>query len=317
MTRRPGERGDEVKPSIIVHGGAGGGRYGEGDPRFTELEGAVSAGRAAMKKGSSLDGVEAAVRFMESSGHFNAGRGACLTSSGTVELDAAIMSGVGLIGAGVGLVTCTYNPISLARWVMQRTPHVLIVGDGCRAQALEAEMVLEDLRPSPESLRRFKQLTHSVESVVGRPSRRIGSERGNTVGAVAVDSSGVPAAAVSTGGTWLKFPGRIGDSAIIGAGVYADARAGAACATGTGEEIIRNALSLRACDFLRRYPAQDSASRAIRLMTRASGEGSGGIITVDLKGRLGASFNTEAMGRAWWDRDRDKVVVRAAKPGHR
>jgi beta-aspartyl-peptidase (threonine type) len=294
---------------MIIHAGAGSGKYAPGDRRFQELLSAVEAGRAAMKKGSSLDGVEAAVRYMEECGAFNAGRGSCLTVEGRVELDAAIMSGEGRKGAGVGAVTCTYHPVTLARRVMEKTPHILIVGDRCRAYLHAAGLPADRLRPSPTAKLRFKTMTER-----GTPGQRKmdlwrGLQEGNTVGAVALDAAGVPSAAVSTGGMWLKLPGRVGDSAVIGAGLYADSRAGAASATGTGEEIIRNSLCLKACEYLTKAGAPAAAKRAIELITSASGRGTAGIITVDLKGRVGAALNTEAMGRAWYDEAKGRAVV--------
>jgi len=296
--------------SIIVHAGAGSGKYPSDDKRYSELLNAVEAGWVAMKRGSSLDGVEAAVRYMEECGAFNAGRGSCLTVEGKVELDAAIMSGAGRRGAGVGAVTCTYHPVALARWVMEKTPHVLIAGERCRSHMHAADLVVERLRPSLASRLKFKGLTG--QGTVGRQKVELWqrSQEGNTVGAVAVDATGVPSAAVSTGGMWLKLPGRVGDSAVIGAGIYADVEAGAACATGTGEEIIKNSLCLKACEYLRKVDAPAAATRAIELMTRTSGKGTAGIITVDLKGRVGVALNTEAMGRAWYDQAKGRPVVK-------
>lgn len=295
--------------AIIIQAGAGSGKYAPDDRRFRELLNAVEAGRAAMKRGSSLDGVEAAVRYMEECGAFNAGKGSCLTTERKVELDAAIMSGEGRRGAGVGAVTCTYHPVSLARWVMENTPHVLIAGERCRVYLRAAGLEAERLRPSPTAKLRFKMLTEP--GTEGRRKidlwRRF--QEGNTVGAVAIDTAGVPSAAVSTGGLWLKLPGRVGDSAVIGAGIYADSKAGAASATGTGEEIIRNSLCLKACEYLMKTDAPGAARRAIELVTRVSGRGTAGIITVDLKGRVGAALNTEAMGRAWYDETKGRAVV--------
>jgi L-asparaginase / beta-aspartyl-peptidase len=289
-----------LKPSIIVHGGAGSGKYKRGDRRFGELTSAVDRGLEAMGNGSAIDGVEAAVNYLEGSGLFNAGRGACLTAEGRVELDAAIMSGKGLAGAGVGSVTCTYNPVSLARWVMEKTGHVLIVGERCKDYARLSSVKVNALEPSDAALGRFATLKQ--ESAAHRNlslAREL--QDGNTVGAVAMGRDGVTAAAVSTGGVWLKLPGRVGDSAVLGAGIFADAKSGAACATGTGEEIIRCALSLRACDFLRGSDAGTAARKAIALISKSRGRGTAGIVTVDLKGRVGAAYNTEAMARAWHD----------------
>jgi L-asparaginase / beta-aspartyl-peptidase len=270
---------------------------------------AVEAGLSAMKKGSGLDGAVSAVTFMEESGLFNCGRGSCLTAEGKLELDAAVMTGRGLEGAGVGNVTCTYYPVSLARWVMEHTEHVLIVGERCRDYARLAGIRVEELNPSKAAVTKFVEMK---KSPAHRDALRLVSRfrTGDTVGAVAVGSDGVPAAAVSTGGRWMKLPGRVGDSAILGSGIFADAKLGAACATGAGEEIIRCALSLRACEFMGKDEAQSAASKAIRYISRVRGRDTAGIITIDLKGRVGASFNTEAMGRAWFDHEKSRIVAR-------
>jgi L-asparaginase / beta-aspartyl-peptidase len=261
-----------------------------------------------MKKGSGLDGAVAAINFMEGSGLFNCGRGACLTAEGKVELDAAVMTGDGLAGAGVGNVTCTYAPVGLARWIMENTEHVLVVGDRCADYVKLAGMQIEKLEPSKAAMTRYATLKKDSKFVDAlRLARRF--KTGDTVGAVAMGSDGVPAAAVSTGGRWMKLPGRVGDSAVLGAGIFADERLGAACATGSGEEIIRCALSLRACEFMKTDDAQTAARKAIAYISRVRGRDTAGIITIDLKGRVGASINTEAMGRAWFDNDRGKVVV--------
>jgi beta-aspartyl-peptidase (threonine type) len=264
---------------------------------------------AAMRTGSSLDGVEAAVRYMEESGAFNAGRGACLNANGEAELDAAVMIGRGRKGAGVGLVTCTYHPVSLARWISENTPNVLVAGEDCAAYARAAGLKVDEFVPLARVMDRFKLMKSTPD---GKKKMHLlhRLQAGNTVGAVAVDGSGVPSAAVSTGGMWLKLPGRVGDSAIIGAGVYADMKRGAACATGMGEEIIRNTLCVKACEFMRGMDARSAARRAISVVTRASGRGTAGIITVDPKGRVGASWNTDAMGRAWYDQARGRPVVK-------
>jgi beta-aspartyl-peptidase (threonine type) len=261
-----------------------------------------------MRSGTGLDGAAAAVRFMEESGLFNCGKGAYLTAEGKVELDAAVMSGEGLAGAGVGNVTSTHTPVTLARWVMENTRHVLVVGDRTRDYARLAGLEVEELVPARRVAARFEALKR--EGKYSEPLRTVRRlETGDTVGAVALGSDGVPAAAVSTGGTWMKLPGRVGDSAILGAGLFADSTLGASCATGTGEEIIRVGLCLRACEFMRREDAKRSAARAIGHITKVRGKGTAGIITVDLKGRVGAAFNTEAMGRAWFDHQKGRVVA--------
>lgn len=111
----------------------------------------------------------------------------------------------------------------------------------------------------------------------------------------------------------MKLPGRVGDSAILGAGIFADPKLGAACATGTGEEIIRVSLSMKACGLMRGSDAETAARKAIAYISKARGRDTAGIITIDLRGRRGAAFNTEAMGRAWYDHERDKVVVKVGR----
>lgn len=298
-----------MKPSIIVHGGAGSGKYGRDDRRFAALIQAAEAGLSALRSGSGLDGAVSAVEFMEESGLFNCGRGACLTAEGGVEQDAAVMIGEDLSGAGVANVTCTYHPVSLARWVMENTDHVLIVGERCEDYARLAKIKIEKVRPSEEALALFpKMKKDAFHQARLRMVRRF--RTGDTVGAVAIGSDGVPAAAVSTGGRWMKLPGRVGDSAIIGAGVFADGRSGAACATGMGEEIIRVALSMKACELMRSDDASRAARLAIRHISRERGRNTAGIVTVDLKGRVGAAYNTHAMGRAWFDNSKGRVIAR-------
>jgi beta-aspartyl-peptidase (threonine type) len=297
-----------MKPAILVHGGAGSGRFGTEDRRYKGLAEAVESGLAAMKKGSGLEGAVAAVEFMEESGLFNCGRGACLTADGSVELDAAVMSGRGLAGAGVGSVTCTYHPVTLARWIMENTEHVLFVGEKNADYARLAGLKVERLAPSEASKTKFETLVREGKH---EGALRLAKQfrTGDTVGAVALGSDGIPAAAVSTGGRWMKLPGRVGDSAILGAGIFADLHLGAACATGTGEEIIRCMLSLRACEFMMDADAKSAATKAIRYITDVRGKDNAGIITIDLQGRVGASFNTEAMGRAWYDPAKGRAVI--------
>jgi beta-aspartyl-peptidase (threonine type) len=298
-----------LKPTIIVHGGAGSGKYPRSDERFQGLFDAVGAGLEAMKKGSGLDGAVAAVEYMEESGLFNCGRGSCLTTEGSVEQDAAVMVGEGLAGAGVANVTCTYHPVALARWVMENTDHVLIVGERCRDYARLANMRVEEVRPSEASVALYAKM--KLDPAHGANLRLVRRFRtGDTVGAVAMGSDGVPAAAVSTGGRWMKLPGRVGDSAILGAGVFADSRLGAACATGMGEQIIRVALSLRACELMKSHDAETAARLAIRYLSRERGRDTAGIVTIDRRGRVGAAYNTHAMGRAWFDHAKGRVVAR-------
>lgn len=294
---------------MIIHSGAGGGRFPKSDRKFAELRAAVEEGMAALKRGSSVDGVEAAVRYMEDSGEFNAGKGACLTAEGTVQLDAAVMEGKGSRGAGIGLCECTYNAVTLARAVMEKTDHSLIAGAECERFARAAGLRTVRVQPSARSKERFEEMKAMMKKEHPLNYSMLRSiQEGNTVGAVAIDSDGVSAAAVSTGGTWMKLPGRIGDSAILGAGIYADG-AGAACATGRGEAIIKCVLCWNACVFLKESDALAAAKNSIALIGSRSGRDTAGIVTVDRKGRVGFAYNTKAMGRAWFDSAKNRIVV--------
>ena len=307
MSRVPAADEEEraLRPAMIVHGGAGSPRAKDEIPGYLrEIKNAVKVGVEALRSGSSLEAVQAAVEYMEDTEVFNAGRGSSLTSDGRLQLDAAVMMGRGLKGGAVGACECTYHATRLARAVMETTNHLLIVGDDCRRVAVEAGVRVEKLHPAKAVLDRFEREVRAGEKrrAAARPSH-------DTVGAVAVDVSGVPAAAVSTGGLWMKKPGRVGDSAVIGAGIYADEAAGAACATGIGEEIIRNALSWEACRLMKRGGAMAAARRAIEQVSRRSGRKTAGVITVDLGGGVGFAHNTPVMGRGWLDNTRERIVV--------
>ena len=298
-----------MKPALVVHGGAGSGKYRASDARFKVLTEAVSIGYAAMSSGGAVEGVEAAVKHMESSGLLNAGKGACLNALGKLSLDAAVMEGKVGKGCGVGAVDCTYHPVSLAKWLAFNSPHVLIVGPECARYADSADMEREELVPTKAALAKFRKLERSkvgISGRIGKAWRPI--QEGNTVGAVAVDGDGFTSAAVSTGGVWLKFPGRVGDSAIIGAGIFAD-RNGAACATGVGEEIIKCGMSGKACDLMAVSDAQTAAAKAVSIITKRSGKDTAGIITVDSKGRVGIARNTKAMGWALKSGPKDRVRI--------
>jgi beta-aspartyl-peptidase (threonine type) len=246
---------------------------------------------------------------MEDSGEFNAGAGACLDEEGRATLDAAVMRGSDLAAGAVGAAQGTCNPVVLARAILDEGRHVLLVGEGAdrRARALS----LPPLGPIDEARRRVyermsaQRRTSGAESperlaATSQPGLGAREDSSDTVGAVAVDSEGRVAAAVSTGGLWLKAPFRVGDSAIPGGGLYAsDALGGAAVATGIGERILKVALCKEACDRLGRgATAEDAARGAISVITERFGPDSAGVIVVDRDGRIGAAFDTRGMGRA-------------------
>jgi beta-aspartyl-peptidase (threonine type) len=296
--------GDEPMISIAIHGGAGViGRASmteENERAYrADLERALDAGYGVLEKGgSSLDAVVAAVRILEDSPYFNAGKGAVFSHAGINELDAAIMDGATLKAGAVAGVRHVKNPIELARMVMERTPHVLLAGEGAEEFALQQGV---ELVPGSyfHTERRWKQLEEAQKaertaSVSGEDIAYFG-----TVGAVARDRSGNLAAATSTGGMTNKRWGRIGDSPIIGAGTYADNATCAVSATGSGEYFMRAVVAHEICARVRL--AGVTAAEAARDVVHGALEkigGDGGVIVVDRNGALSLEFNTEGMFRA-------------------
>ena len=248
---------------------------------------------------------------MEDSGVFDAGVGAYLTIDKTVEMDASIMDGRDISAGSVGMATGIKNPIKLARQIMERTDHVMIVSDGVtKLSKLFGNTVEEypqDL--NEKKLNEYNKLMKNVRIKWKKNSKLMmlssaASQEKNhhhysTVGAVAIDKDGNVASAVSSGGIWLKMRGRIGDSAIVGSGIYADNKSGAACATGYGEYIMRLCLCKYACDQMHsKNSALLSSKKSIDMLTKRFGTNTGGIITVDLKGRFGRACNTRSMPTA-------------------
>ena len=250
---------------------------------------------------------------MEDNPVFNAGRGSTLNLVGKVEADAGIMDGKTRRGAGVALIRHVKNPISLARIVMEKTDHALLAGNGAErlGEAFglpKAKLIL------PERVRQWKQARGELErGPLGHFPRNLRLIRdkglsllGDTVGALAMDQNGDLAAADSTGGVSLKLPGRIGDSPILGAGLYADNRIGAATATGVGEIAMRLVVSKSACDAMQALTAQQAASQTVNKVTKLAGRGLG-IVTLDRKGRYGVAHNTPNL--CWAALTKDKGLV--------
>lgn len=276
--------------AILVHGGAG--NLSSHDRALACANGCLAAARIGhailASGGSALDAVEAACRALEDDPLFNAGTGSCLNADGEVEMDAAIMEGSSLRAGGVAAVRTVKNPISLARRVMEDSPHVLLAAGGAERFARE-----QGIPPHPPSL---LVTPRALERWEKERAKELAPKPG-TVGAVAVDSSGRMAAATSTGGMSGKRAGRVGDSPLPGCGLYADDRGGAVSATGDGEKIIRVVLSKFVSD---RMAAGESAAlataAAIHELERVGGEA--GVIAVDRSGRLGFATNAAQMSRA-------------------
>ncbi|MDP2626160.1 MAG: isoaspartyl peptidase/L-asparaginase family protein [Candidatus Rokubacteria bacterium] len=264
-------------PALIVHGGAGADPQ-EGRQELREgIRQAVQAGWDALEAGgSSLDAVEAAVRVLEDHPRFNAGRGSVLTSAGTVEMDASIMEGNELRNGAVGSVTAIRHPISLARRILESGRHSLFVGAGAveRARAF-------GIPPCDPA-----------ELITERQQKRLHAVQAGTVGAVAMDRRGVIAAATSTGGMAGKLPGRVGDSALIGCGTYAESNLGGVSCTGDGEAIIRVVLARRALETLKSVDDSGQACRVAVDVLVEEGRGQGGLILVDWRGRTGWAHST-------------------------
>jgi L-asparaginase / beta-aspartyl-peptidase len=274
-------------PTVLVHGGAGADPVEGRDELRAGVQAAALAGwRALGGGGRALDAVEAAVRVLEDHPRFNAGRGSVLTSAGTIEMDASIMEGDRLSCGAVAGVSRIANPITLARRVMEDERHVLLIAEG--AHAFARSIGLPDC--DPELL------------ITDRQRKRLAAQQTDsrgTVGAVAVDRHGTVAAATSTGGTLGKRPGRVGDSALIGAGTYADSTLGGVSCTGSGEAIIRVVLARRTLDRLAQDDDPDAAARAAIELLVKEGRGEGGLILVDPLGRVGYAYSTPLMPVAW------------------
>ena len=272
--------------AIAVHGGAGTREPETAAARATAVTEAAAAGWAVLRDGgSSLDAVIAAVARLEDDPLFNAGLGGVLTEDGTVELDASIMEGAALRAGAVAAVRGICNPIRLARVVMDEGREVFLVGPP--AEALARRHQLRVVAPAD-----------LVTEAALRRWRARGAAPGNTVGAVARDTHGHLAAATSTGGVGRQRAGRVGDSAVLGAGTYADDLVGAGSATGPGEAIMRVGLVRTALEALRQGAAVESAARAALATLEQRVGARAGLILLDPHGRIGIAHTTEAMPTA-------------------
>lgn len=277
-----------MKPVILVHGGAG----NDFDDRVAAFRAGVADaaefGWSLLERsGSALDAVEAAVRAMEDDATFDAGRGSYLNAGGEVEMDAMIMEGARLGYGAVAGIQRVANPVSVARLVMERTPHALFVGAGAE---LFARSMSVPICP-------MGALVAASSSPQVGPG--IAPDGRDTVGAVALDANGLLAVAVSTGGTAGKLPGRVGDSPIVGCGAYADNGLGAAAATGHGEPLMRFVFSKSACDLMGQgLSPQQAAAEVLRRLETRLGPTQAGIILLSPEGEIGVAFNTHHMAHA-------------------
>lgn len=277
-----------VRPTIAVHGGAGGRPPRDDRPHRAALAEALTVGGAILGDGggSALEAVIAAVRVLEDFPLLNAGVGSVLNRDGAVEMDAAVMCGRTLQAGAVAVVTRVRNPVLLAEGVRRRSPHVLLAGAAADRQAEEWGLDLAD----NEFFVTERQRERWAQA---RPEHQPG-----TVGAVALDRDGHLAAATSTGGVRGKLPGRVGDSALPGAGTYADDAACAVSVTGDGEPVMRAVLAHEVAARVRLQGASlvVAAEAAIHERLKAL-DGDGGLIAVSADGEVAMPFSTEVMFR--------------------
>jgi L-asparaginase / beta-aspartyl-peptidase len=264
------------------------------------LEAALNAGYAILEHGgTSVDAVAAAVRTMEDDPQFNAGRGAVLDAHGDAELDAAIMDGNGPRAGAVAGVRHVKNPIDLARLVMDKSPHVLLVASGAEEFALEQGVVLV----APEYFRteqRIQELQEAQRAARERAAAPPNPLPKGTAGAVALDRAGNLAAATSTGGLTNKHVGRVGDSPIIGAGTYANNESCAVSGTGWGEYFMRGLVAYDICALVhyRHLTLRQAVHEVIHEKLPRAAPDTGGVIAIDRQGEVVMDFNTSGMLRA-------------------
>jgi beta-aspartyl-peptidase (threonine type) len=287
-----------------------------------ELQRALETGYAVWQKpgATGLDAVEATIRVLEDSPHFNAGRGAVFTHEGRNELDASIMEGRSKRAGAVASVTVIKNPISAARAVMEKSKHVLLVGHGAEIFATQAGLDIVD--PSYFwTERRWKDIQETWKKEAEQAKKKDGKAQRSkaraapwsTVGAVVLDQAGNLVAGTSTGGMSNKMYGRVGDSPIIGAGTYADNEGCAVSATGHGEYFIRYSVAhdIAALMKYKQMSVEAAAAEVVQGKLKSAG-GEGGVIALDAKGNFTMSYNTEGMYRGYVTRDgKTKVLLYA------
>ena len=321
----------EPRLGFMIHGGAGVLSKAEMTPEKekafrADLEKAVVAGYKALQEGkSSLDAVEVAIKILEDSPLFNAGKGAVFTNDGKNELDASIMSGKDMSAGAVAGLRHVKNPISLARAVMEKSAHVMMIGEGAEKFAREQKIEIVDekyfwTQHRWDALQKVLKEESEKSKVQGPKSkvqsttldiehRTLDTNRFGTVGAVALDKNGDLAAGTSTGGMTNKKYGRVGDAPIIGAGTYANNNSCAVSATGWGEYFIRLGVARDVCALMeyRQMPIQTAADTVIKQKLQKLG-GDGGVIAMDKFGFMAMSFNSEGMYRAYINAEGKPVV---------
>ncbi len=290
--------------SLVVHGGAWNIPDDQADAHRTGVLSALKAGWEILKDGgTAVEAVERSIIVMENDDTFNAGRGSALNFAGEIELDASIMEGGTLRAGAVAALQNVANPISVARAIMEKSGIVLLVGLGATRFAKEHGIATcgQDALITGREIARWRE---AQASGTGVPARRKGapgrSTPGDTVGAVALDAKGTIASGNSTGGTPNKHQGRVGDSALIGCGTYADNAVGGVSSTGWGEAIIRVVMAKSVIEMMHSNgdDPERAAKDAIAVLKKRTG-GQGGVIVLGASGGVGIAFNTPRMARAY------------------
>ena len=304
---------DETPVAIALHGGAGtierGAMSGELEATYRAfLDDAITRGYEQLREGrAGLDVVVNVIQLMEDSPLFNAGRGAVYTWEGTHELDASIMHGEHLDAGAVAGVSTVKSPIALARTVMEDSPHVMLASRGAEAFALEHGF--DPVSPEYFATERRREALEAYKANEQAGLKPEADHKFGTVGVVVLDEAGNLVAGTSTGGMTGKRWGRIGDSPVIGAGTYADNRSCAVSATGHGEYFIRHTVARDICARMQFGGATlEEAANTVVMEELIEADGEGGIVAVDLSGRVALVFNTSGMYRASVDATGHKIV---------
>jgi beta-aspartyl-peptidase (threonine type) len=304
--------------SLMVHGGAGALDNVKDDKtavRYLEsLRRILEHGREILELGgSALQAVEACASLLEDDPVFNAGCGSVLNENGKVEMDAAIMDGRDLSAGAVAAVDNIANPIQLARFVMTESEHVMLIAEGAMrfADHCGMERAPENYFYTTERVEQLKQARLKRKIMLDHDDLETDSEdqKYGTIGAIARDLNGNLAAATSTGGIVNKRMGRVGDSPIVGAGVYADNETCAVSATGYGEDFMRSVISKTIADFIymKGMNAEEATHAGIDFLTRKV-KGRGGVIVIDHDGNCASGFTTKKMIHGWIEHGGEAVV---------
>ena len=296
----------ENKYAIAIHGGAGTLVKGLMTPELeaqykAALQKALEEGYHVLEQGgTALDAVEIAVKHLEDSPLFNAGKGSVFTAEETHEMDASIMDGKTRNAGGVSLITGIKNPVSLARDVMEKSEHVFLAGGGAMQFAKQLNYKLEDASYFYDEFRHKQWLEIKDTDQFQLDHSKKKDSKFGTVGAVACDQNGNIAGATSTGGMTNKKWGRVGDSPMIGAGTYANNKTCAVSCTGSGEYFIRGVVAYDVSCLMefKGLSVEEAANEVIQKRVLELG-GDGGLIAIDSKGNIAMPFNTEGMYRAF------------------